>query len=298
VKSTETGFPYVRHKKKASQTTPEERQELFEALYNMPGYGIWLSGYRDLLTSHTSNRYLADFIANKIRQRVKDPLLAEKLIPKDHPFGAKRVPMETYYYEVYNQPNVHLVDVKETPITRVVPEGLQVGDTVYPLDIIIYATGFDGVTGPYDLMDIRGKGGVRLRDEWDDGPVTYLGMQVRNFPNFFMMVGPHSGATFCNVGVCGALQVEWVARMLGYMRDKELSYSEVTQAAQEKWTAQVYEDFAKTLLSEGNPWWVKVKTNPDGTQTRRALVHILGGPEYRRFCDEIASKDYEGFELA
>jgi (2,2,3-trimethyl-5-oxocyclopent-3-enyl)acetyl-CoA 1,5-monooxygenase len=297
VKSTETGFPYVRHKKKASQTTPEERQELFEALYNMPGYGIWLSGYRDLLTSHTSNRYLAEFIANKIRQRVKDPLLAEKLIPKDHPFGAKRVPMETYYYEVYNQPNVHLVDVKETPITRVVPEGLQVGDTVYPLDIIIYATGFDGVTGPYDLMDIRGKGGVRLSDEWDDGPVTYLGMQVRNFPNFFMMVGPHSGATFCNVGVCGALQVEWVARMLGYMRDKALSYSEVTQAAQEKWTAQVYEDFAKTLLSEGNPWWVKVKTNPDGTQTRRALVHILGGPEYRRFCDEIASKDYEGFEL-
>ncbi|UUZ66000.1 NAD(P)/FAD-dependent oxidoreductase [Polaromonas sp. P1-6] len=105
VKSTPTGFPHERNKKKASQTTPEERQELFESLYDMPGYGIWLSGYRDLLTSKTSNSYLAEFIANKIRQRVKDPVIAEKLIPKDHPFGTKRVPMETYYYEIYNQPN-------------------------------------------------------------------------------------------------------------------------------------------------------------------------------------------------
>ncbi len=298
VKTTETAFPYVRNKKKGSQTTPEERQELFESLYNMPGYGIWLSGYRDLLTNRTSNSYLGEFIANKIRQRVKDPVVAEKLVPKDHPFGTKRVPMETYYYEAFNQPNVHLVDVKETPITRVVSEGLVVGDTTYPLDVLIYATGFDGVTGPFDLIDIRGKGGARLADEWAEGPVTYLGLQVRNFPNMFMMVGPHSGATFCNVGVCGGLQVEWVAEMLEYMRSRKLTLSEATAEAQEKWTEQVYHDFERTLLTEGNAWWVKVTNNPDGTVTRRALVHVLGGPEYRRFCDEIAAKDYEGFELA
>lgn len=298
VKSTETGFPYVRNKKKASQTTPEERQELFETLYNMSGYGIWLSGYRDLLTSRTSNGYLGDFIANKIRQRVKDPVLAEKLVPKDHPFGTKRVPMETYYYEVFNQPNVHLIDVRETPITRVVQEGLQVGDQVHELDIIIYATGFDGVTGSFDLIDIRGKGGARLKDVWEDGPVTYLGLQVRGFPNFFTLVGPHNGATFCNVGVCGGLQVEWVSDMLRYMREHDLVSSEATAVAQEKWTAQVYEDFSKTLLTEGNAWWIKVKTHPDGTQTRRALVHVSGGPEYRRFCDDIASRHYEGFELS
>ncbi|WP_305639761.1 NAD(P)/FAD-dependent oxidoreductase [Polaromonas sp.] len=297
VKSTPTGFPYERNKKKASQTTPEERQELFESLYDMPGYGIWLSGYRDLLTSKTSNSYLAEFIANKIRQRVKDPVIAEKLIPKDHPFGTKRVPMETYYYEIYNEPNVHLVDVRETPITRVTPEGLQVGDKTYELDVLVYATGFDAVTGSLDLIDIRGKGGVPLKQVWDDGPLTYLGLQVGGFPNFFTLVGPHNGATFCNVGVCGGLQVEWVSQMLGYMRDHKLSYSEPETDAQEKWTQQVYEDFSKTLLTEADAWWVKVKTHPDGTQTRRAMVHVSGGPEYRKFCDEVASNDYEGFVL-
>ena len=297
VSSTPTGFPYERNMKKGSQTTPEERQELFESLYDMPGYGIWLSGYRDLLTSKASNNYLAEFIANKIRQRVKDPATAEKLIPKDHPFGTKRVPMETYYYEVYNQPNVKLVDVRETPITRVTPTGLQVGDKSYDLDVIVYATGFDAVTGSLDLIDIRGRGGEPLKQTWDDGPLTYLGLQVRKFPNFFTLVGPHNGATFCNVGVCGGLQVEWVSRMLGYMRDHKLVYSEPLEEAQDKWTRQVYEDFSKTLLTEADAWWVKVKNHPDGTQTRRAMVHVAGGPEYRKFCEDIASRDYEGFAL-
>jgi cation diffusion facilitator CzcD-associated flavoprotein CzcO len=297
VKSTPTAFPYERNKKKASQTTAPERQALFESLYSMPGYGIWLSGYRDLLVSKTSNNYLAEFIANKIRQRVKDPVLAEKLIPKDHPFGTKRVPMETYYYETFNQPNVHLVDVRETPITRVTPTGLQVGEQHYDLDVIIYATGFDGVTGSFDQIDIRGKGGAPLKQVWEDGPLTYLGLQVRGFPNFFTLVGPHNGATFCNVGVCGALQVEWVSKMLDHMRKNDLSYSEPVEAAQTKWTEQVYEDFSKTLLTEADAWWVKVKINPDGSKTRRALVHVSGGPEYRKFCDEVEARNYEGFVL-
>ncbi|MES2512378.1 MAG: NAD(P)/FAD-dependent oxidoreductase [Pseudomonadota bacterium] len=297
VSSTPTGFPYERNMKKGSQTTPEERQELFESLYDMPGYGIWLSGYRDLLTNKASNNYLADFIADKIRQRVKDPATAEKLIPKDHPFGTKRVPMETYYYEVYNQPNVKLVDVRETPITKVTPEGLQVGDQIYELDVIVYATGFDAVTGSLDLIDIRGRGGEPLKQTWDDGPLTFLGLQVRKFPNFFTLVGPHNGATFCNVGVCGGLQVEWVSRMLGYMRDHKLVYSEPQEEAQDQWTKQVYEDFSKTLLTEADAWWVKVKNHPDGTQTRRAMVHVAGGPEYRKFCEEVAANDYEGFVM-
>lgn len=297
VKSTPTAFPYERHPKKGSQTTPEERQALFESLYSMPGYGIWLSGYRDLLTSKTSNSYLGDFIASKIRQRVKDPVVAEKLIPKDHPFGTKRVPMETYYYETFNQPHVHLVDVRETPITRVTPRGLQVGDQHYDLDVLIYATGFDAVTGSFDQIDIRGKGGASLKDVWQDGPVTYLGLQVHGFPNFFTLVGPHNGATFCNVGVCGGLQVEWVAKMIGYLQGQGLSYAEATEPAQEKWTEQVYEDFSKTLLTEADAWWVKVKVNPDGTRTRRALVHVSGGPEYRKYCDEVEQRGYEGFVL-
>jgi len=297
VKSTPTAFPYERNKKKASQTTAEERQALFESLYSMPGYGIWLSGYRDLLTSKTSNSYLGEFIASKIRQRVKDPVLAEKLIPRDHPFGTKRVPMETYYYEAYNKPHVHLVDVRERPIQRIVPEGVLVGDEVYPLDVLIYATGFDGVTGPFEQMDIRGKGGISLRDVWAEGPVTYLGLQVHGFPNFFTLVGPHNGATFCNVGVCGALQVEWVSKMIAAMRDQGKSYSEAQVAAQEKWTEQIYLDFSKTLLTEADAWWVKTTVHPDGTKTRRTLVHVSGGPEYRKYCDDIEAKGYEGFEL-
>lgn len=297
VKSTPTAFPYERNPKKASQTTPQERQALFESLYSMPGYGIWLSGYRDVLVSKKSNSYLAEFIADKIRQRVKDPVVAEKLIPKDHPFGTKRVPMETYYYEAFNQPNVHLVDVRETPITRITPNGIQVGDTHYDLDIIIYATGFDAVTGSFDQIDIRGKQGASLKDAWQDGPVTYLGLQVRGFPNFFTLVGPHNGATFCNVGVCGALQVEWVSEMLGYMRERQLTYSEARQDVQDQWTRQVYEDFSKTLLAEADAWWVKTKVHPDGTTERRSLVHVSGGPEYRKFCDEVAAAGYAGFEL-
>lgn len=297
VKTTPTAFPYERNHKKASQATPEERRALFESLYAMPGYGIWLSGYRDLLVSKQSNSYLAEFIAEKIRQRVKDPEVAEKLIPKDHPFGAKRVPMETYYYEAFNQANVHLVDVRDTPITRITPKGVQVGDTHHDLDIIIYATGFDAVTGSYDQIDIHGRGGVSLKEEWKDGPVTYLGLQVRGFPNFFTLVGPHNGATFCNVGVCGALQVEWVSQMLDYMRQNNLGYSEPTAEDQDKWTRQVYEDFSATLLTEADAWWVKVKVHPDGTKERRSLVHVSGGPEYRRICDEVAAAGYAGFEL-
>jgi len=297
VKSTPTAFPYERNKKKAGETTQEERQALFESLYSMPGYGIWLSGYRDLLVSKTSNRYLAEFIADKIRQRVKDPATAEKLIPRDHPFGTKRVPMETNYYEAFNLPHVRLVDVRETPITRVTPGGLQVGDRHYDLDVIVYATGFDGVTGSFDQIDIRGRGGVPLRQAWEDGPLTYLGLQVRGFPNFFTLVGPHNGATFCNVGVCGALQVEWVSEMLRYLRDRGLSYSEAREDAQERWTQQVYEDFSKTLLTQADAWWVRTKVNPDGSKTRRCLVHVSGGPEYRKFCDEVAAAGYAGFDL-
>lgn len=297
VKSTPTAFPYNRHPKKASETTAEERQALFESLYSMPGYGIWLSGYRDVLLSRTSNGYLAEFIAGKIRQRVKDPVIAGKLIPRDHPFGTKRVPMETNYYETYNRPNVHLVDVRETPITCVTPRGLQVGSKHYDLDIIIYATGFDAVTGSFDQIDIRGKDGLSLKETWQDGPLTYLGLQTRGFPNFFTLVGPHNGATFCNVGVCGALQVEWVSEMLGYMREHDLTYSEASHVAQEDWTRQVYEDFSRTLLTEADAWWIKVKVHPDGTRERRALVHVSGGPEYREICDEVAADGYAGFEL-
>lgn len=298
VKVTDTAFPYHRDPRKANEVSADEREAFFEKLYNQPGYGIWLSGFRDLLVSKESNQYLADFVARKIRERVKDPQVAEKLIPKDHPFGAKRVPMETNYYETFNKDSVHLVDIREAPIVAIAATGIRTTDAFHELDVIIFATGFDAVTGSLDRIDIRGKRGGALKDAWADGPTTFLGLQARGFPNFFTLVGPHNGSSFCNVGVCGALQSEWVTQMLRYMRANGLSYSEPTREAEDQWTEAIYRDFARTLMADANAWWVKTTTRPDGTEVRRALVYVGGGPEYRKRCEQVAYNGYEGFVLA
>ena len=157
-------------------------------------------------------------MARKIRQRVKDPKVAEKLIPKDHGFGTRRVPLETSYYEVYNQPNVQLVDIKETPIERITPTGIKTSDAEYEFDIIIYATGFDAITGSFDRIDIRGVDGQKLKDKWADGPQTFLGVQVEGFPNMFMLMGPHTALG--NIPRSIEYNVEWVTGLIGYMRER------------------------------------------------------------------------------
>jgi len=298
VKTTETAFPYHRDRRKANQVSAEEREAFFQELYDRPGYGIWLSAFRDLLLSRESNGFLADFVAKKIRQRVNDPSVADKLIPKDHPFGAKRVPMETNYYETYNRTNVELVDVLSEPIDRITPKGIQVAGREYELDVIVYATGFDGVTGSLDRMDIRGRNGLKLKEAWADGPSTYLGLQARGFPNFFTLVGPHNGSAFCNVGVCGALQAEWVTNMITYMQQRGLRLSEPTTEAEEAWTEAVYADFARTLMADTNAWWIRTSVKPDGTVVKRTLVYVGGGPEYRKRCAEVAYANYAGFEMS
>ena len=298
VKTTPTAFPYHRDNRKASEVSAETRQAFFEELYDQPGYGIWLSGFRDLLLSRESNAYLADFVASKIRQRVDDPAVAEKLIPTDHPFGSKRVPMETNYYETYNKPGVHLVDVKAAPIREITPAGIRTADAHYDLDVIVYATGFDGVTGSLDRIDIRGRGGLSLKEAWADGPSTFLGLQARGFPNFYTLVGPHNGSAFCNVGVCGALQAEWVATMIAYMARRGLVSAEPSLAAETQWTDAIYADFQRTLMADTNAWWIKTTVKPDGSVVRRTLVYVGGGPEYRKRCAEVAYEDYKGFELA
>jgi cation diffusion facilitator CzcD-associated flavoprotein CzcO len=298
VKTTPFGFIYSPVERDGVQDAPEDREAFLEKLYSTPGYGIWLGNYRDIITCRETNDFVSKFVARKIRQRVKDPKVAEKLVPK-HPFGSKRIPMETNYYEAYNRENVHLVDVKEDPIEAVTPTGLKTRSAHYDLDMIIYATGFVGVTGAIERIDFKGKQGVRLADVWDVGPVTYLGLQVSGFPNLFTLAGPHNGATFCNVGVCGNLQVEWLCEMLDYLRKRKLNFVEANEDAQEKWTAEIYADFEKTLLTASDDaWWVKVKRHPDGRVTRRALTYIGGGPTYRKICDEIAENGYPGFRLA
>lgn len=298
IKTTDAAFPYHRYPKRAVDASEEERRRFFEELYDMPGYGIWLGNYKDVLLDKQANRYLADFVAEKIRKRVRDPATAEKLIPKNHPFGARRVPMETGYYETFNQENVHLVDVSEESISHITESGVETVAAHYELDALIFATGFDAITGPLDRIDIRGRGGVRLRDVWADGPVTYLGLQTAGFPNLFMLVGAQSGAAFCNIGVCGALQVEWLSKMLRDMRNRGFVASEPSEAAQKRWGDDIYREFQRTLMAEGDAWWVKVVKNPDGSITRRALTYLSGGQQYRMICDRVAYQDYDGFVLS
>src|SRR4029079_1603307 len=179
-------------RRRTHEVSPEEREAFWEKLYAEPGFGIWQGNFRDILTNRVANALISDFVARKTRQRVKDPAVAEKLIPKNHGFGTRRVPLESGYFEVYNQPNVQLVDLNETPIARITPTGIKTSAAEYAFDIIIYATGFDAITGSFDRIDIRGADGLRLKDKWASGPQTYLGVLVEDFPNMMMLMGPHT----------------------------------------------------------------------------------------------------------
>lgn len=295
--STPSGFAHMPREQDGEAASGEERAAFLEDRYTTPGYAIWHGNYRDMLTSRTTNNAISAFIADKIRSRVEDPQVAEKLVPTDHPYGTKRVPMETNYYEAYNRPNVRLVDIREAPITKITPGGIQTSEAHYDLDIIIYATGFDAVTGALDRMDIKGRGGVLLRDAWADGPETFLGLNVAGFPNLFTLVSAHNGASFCNVGICSAKQVEWTTEMLAYMRDKGLTCAEPTLEAQAEWTEHVLSGLEGTLLWEGDAWWMKITYDDAGNKVMRALAYFGGGPEYRRRCDEVSSNGYRGFVL-
>ncbi|AMK19967.1 MULTISPECIES: flavin-containing monooxygenase [Sphingobium] len=295
---TFAGFPHKFSETSALEAAPEERERFFSQLYKAPGYGMWLGNYHDVLFDKDANAVVAEFVARKVRERVKDPAIAEKLIPTNHPFGSKRVPMESGYYEVFNQPNVHLVDLREDPIKELTETGIATqGGVEYPLDVIIFATGFDAVTGALDRIRIVGDKGQTLKDVWAEGPQTYLGLQIVGFPNFFTLVAAHNGASFCNIPLCGQHQVEWVSSMLAHMRDHGMSYAEPIQAAEDKWTASVYETIAKTLLADADSWFLGVNTNVAGRQERKSLVYAGGGPAYRATCAKVADNGYEGFEL-
>ena len=203
------------------EVSDEEREAFFEKLYAEPGFGIWQGNFRDILTDRKANALISDFVARKIRQRVKDPKIAEKLIPRNHGFGTRRVPLETSYYEVYNQPNVELVDIKETPIERITPEGIKTSDAEYEFDIIIYATGFDAITGSFDRIDIRGVDGARLKDRWKSGPQTYLGVMVDGFPNMMMLMGPHTALG--NIPRSIEYNVDWVTGLMRYATETGLT---------------------------------------------------------------------------
>lgn len=272
----------------------EERLELYEKLWNEKGFAFWLGGFSDILTDEKANEAAAEFVRNKIRDRVDDPAVAELLVPTDHGFGTKRQPMESGYYEAYNRPNVHLVDLNTSPIERFTEEGIKTSDTEYRFDVVIFATGFDAVTGALNRIKIRGEAGTVLKDKWDNGPSTFLGMSTVGFPNMFITGGPHNSSSFCNIPRCLEQNVEWITNCIAYMRAHRYSRIEATQEAEDAWTEHVLESADETLLTKTNSWFMG--SNIPGK--KRVFLNYVGGvPTFRAKCDEVASNDYAGFIL-
>ena len=268
---------------------------IYEELWNQPGFGLWLGNFHDILTNQEANDTVSDFVRQKIKERVKDPETAEKLCPKDHGFGTRRVPLESGYYEAYNRDNVNLIDISQSPIKHISKTGIQTKDKHFELDLIIYATGFDAITGAFKNIDIVGESGQKLIEKWADGPSTYLGLQTEGFPNFFTLVGPHNGSTFCNIPRCIEQNVEWVTECIKYMSKKGYTKIATEKSAEDEWTQHVYDVAEPSLLMKTDSWFVGA--NIPGKK-RTFLMYAGGSPTYREKCEQIAAKDYEGFKLS
>jgi cation diffusion facilitator CzcD-associated flavoprotein CzcO len=277
------------------EVTDEEREAFFEKLYGERGFGIWQGNFRDILIDRKANALISDFVARKIRQRVKDPKVAEKLVPRNHGFGTRRLPLETFYYEVYNRDNVELVDIKETPIERITPDGIKTSDAEYAFDIIIYATGFDAITGSFDKIDLRGVDGLRLKDKWNGGPQTYLGVMVDGFPNMMMLMGPHTALG--NIPRSIEYNVDWVTHLVRYARDNNLTRVDATAAGVTAWTDHVKALGVGLLSNEVDSWMTGINRNVEGKQTRIVARYSGSAPAYRARCDEVAAKRYDELAL-
>ncbi|MFZ2207924.1 MAG: NAD(P)/FAD-dependent oxidoreductase [Porticoccaceae bacterium] len=271
-----------------------EREARFEHLYqNGRGFALWLANFHDVMTDMRANKLLSDFVARKIRARVKDPAIAAKLVPTTHGFGQRRVPMETNYYEVYNQDNVTLVDIRENPIARITPTGIKTTTAEYELDIIIFATGFDAGTGAISRIDIRGPDGRSIKDKWSRELKTFMGLQVSGFPNMFMHIGPH--AAFCNLPRCAQITVDWVTDLMDYMRERNLREVVPTPEAETAWTRHAEEEADKTLLSKTDSWIMG--SNIPG-KPRALLLYAGPAPVFRKKCREVAESHYQGMRLS
>jgi cation diffusion facilitator CzcD-associated flavoprotein CzcO len=280
----------------AFEVSDAEREAFYEKLYAERGFGIWQGNFRDILIDRKANATISDFVARKIRQRVKDPKVAEKLIPKNHGFGTRRLPLETFYYEVYNQDNVDLVDITETPIERITPMGIKTSTAEYEFDIIIYATGFDAITGSFDKIDFRGVDGARLKDRWKNGPQTYLGVMVDGFPNMMMLMGPHTALG--NIPRSIEYNVDWVTDLIRYARELSLTRVEATAIGVRSWTDHVKALGVGLLSNEVNSWMTGINSNVEGKQTRIVARYSGSAPAYRAKCDKVAAQRYQELALA
>jgi cation diffusion facilitator CzcD-associated flavoprotein CzcO len=269
-------------------------RERLERLWAEGGALTFVAAFPDMLADPQANAAVAEFVREKIRAVVKDPEVAERLCPSTHPIGTKRLCLDTEYYETFNRPNVTLVDLRETPIERITPGGVRTTGREYGLDALIFATGFDAMTGALLAMDIRGRAGKSLRAAWADGPRTYLGVATAGFPNLFLVTGPQSPSVFSNMVVSIEQHVEWIADCIAHLRAPGAATIEARSDAQAAWCAHVTELVAGTLMPQTDSWYVGA--NVPGKP--RVFMPYLGGVgPYRARCDAVAAAGYEGFDL-
>ena len=294
--STPLWFIHQADPRKTLEVPAEEREAFWEkAACDEPGFGIWLGNFRrDIGVNEKANAAISDFIARKIRQRVKDPKVAEKLIPKDHGFGTRRVPLESGYFETYNRDNVTLIDtLNDEPIACITRKGIRTTKQEYEFDVLIYATGFDAVTGAFDRIDIRGTNGRRLKDAWAASPRTFLGMLAEGFPNMLMILGPHTARG--NIPQAIEHSVEFQTGMLRFMLERGFTHVATRPEQVDDWTHTVIKAAEPLLSSKVDSWQTGVNRNVDGRTTRRVLGYNGNGVHFRRKTDEVAKGGYTEF---
>ncbi|MDQ8731962.1 NAD(P)/FAD-dependent oxidoreductase [Bradyrhizobium sp. LHD-71] len=279
--------------KSALEDTEADRSKHYEARWAIGGT-IFTASYNDLAINKASNDTAAEFVRSKIREIVKDPDVAKLLQPTTYPIGTKRICVDTNYYETFNRDNVTLVDIRNAPIERITPRGLITGGKEYEFDAIVFATGFDAMTGSFAKVDIRGREGMTLKQKWAEGPKTYLGLMVAGFPNLFFVTGPGSPSVLSNMVVSIEQHVDWIADCLVQLSQRGVESIEATERSESDWVAHVNEVASKTLYPEANSWYMGA--NVPG-KPRVFMPYIGGVNMYRLKCREVANRGYEGFEL-
>jgi len=278
----------------ALSVSDEERVATYERAWQEGGFKFLIDTFNDIATDQRANDTASEFIRTKIREIVKDPAVADLLCPTDHPFASKRPLIDTDYFDTYNRDNVTLVDIRNAPIDEITPTGIRTAAGDYELDIIVFATGFDAMTGTYNKMDIRGRNGLPLKDVWAAGPLTYLGVSTAGFPNMFMITGPGSPSVLSNMPVSIEQHVEWIGDVVEYMRSNGIATFEAQEQAQADWVAHVNELASMTMYMQANSWYLGA--NIPG-KPRVFMPYVGGVGAYRQKCDEVTAAGYEGFTL-
>ena len=291
-KWTAGGIPIPSPYRSAGELSAAQQTAVCEEAWRRGGIWFLDGTFSDTVTSLDANAVVADFVRSKIGEIVTDPATAEKLKPWTHAWGTKRVPVGSDYYETYNRPNVSLVDLRQDPIEQITPGGITTRSGEHPLDVIVYATGFDALTGSIERLSIKGRNGVCLEEEWSSGPRTYLGLMIPGLPNLFTITGPGSPGVVTNVPVAIEQHVEWIAGLLGHAREAGHVRIEADPGAAGEWTEHVQDVANTTLYPTADSWYMGA--NIPG-KPRVFLPYIGGLDAYRHRCDQIAADGYSGF---